>query len=400
MDIDRNILENLPINSDDPMFLAAECFRDTLIEIGVNEESAETARRTFLALKKNTLEKTQNKIRRIASRLSCKSSRSLHNFLPGEEQKGIAASSIIKQNSLDIAASSSKEVIESEQASMIEEKKSIDVANSADDSGHQSAETHIKYNLLDMLPYVPLNPVSEEEVAKMKEIEQKIVHKNKLDASHPKHVNSIILEGPISKFVNRHHNLVKRYIVLNSTCLFVYKDDLAFKRDPSKPQKVMPLREIAGVAQREYPAQQMLKSQNVTSLSANDTVYVMEIALTQGYQNIMSSIDNFQNVSVDGSKGGQKKLVQQPQQKTDFQHADDVGFVFVDIQMKIIQKWVKKVQAALDAILSEGQAPSGLVPKLAFAPPEAAIHFDSVKKEQEQDQCAADEEPQQIQTIN
>jgi len=61
--------------------------------------------------------------------------------------------------------------------------------------------------------------------------------------------------------------------------------------------------------------------------------------------------------------------------------------VFVDIQKKIIQKWVKKVQAALDAILSEGQAPSGLVvPKLALAPPEAAIQFDSgVKKEQEQD---------------
>ncbi len=58
MDIDRSMLENLPVNSDEPMFLAAECFRETLIEIGVNEESAETARRTFLALKKNTLEKT------------------------------------------------------------------------------------------------------------------------------------------------------------------------------------------------------------------------------------------------------------------------------------------------------------------------------------------------------
>ena len=129
----------------------------------------------------------------------------------------------------------------------------------------------------------------------MKEIEQKIVHKNKLDASHPKHANAIILEGPISKFVNRHHNLVKRYIVLNSSCLFVYKDDLAFKRDPSKPHVVMPLRELAGVAQREYPAQQMLKSQNVTSLHANDIVYVMEIAFKQSYHQIISSIDNYQN---------------------------------------------------------------------------------------------------------
>ena len=58
--------------------------------------------------------------------------------------------------------------------------------------------------------------------------------------------------------------------------------------------------------------------------------------------------------------------------------------MFVDIQQKTIQKWVKKVQAAIDA-LSEGQDPSDLVPKLALSPPEAAIQFDSVKKEQEQD---------------
>ena len=64
------MFKNLPINSDDPMFIAAECFRDTLLEIGVKEDSAEQARRTFLSLKRNTMEETQNKIRRIASRMS------------------------------------------------------------------------------------------------------------------------------------------------------------------------------------------------------------------------------------------------------------------------------------------------------------------------------------------
>ena len=54
------------------MFLAAECFRDTLIEIGVDEDSAENGRRTFLSLKKNTMEETQNKIRKIASKISLK----------------------------------------------------------------------------------------------------------------------------------------------------------------------------------------------------------------------------------------------------------------------------------------------------------------------------------------
>ena len=40
------------------MFFAAECFRETLIEIGVNEESAETARKTFIALKRSNAEDT------------------------------------------------------------------------------------------------------------------------------------------------------------------------------------------------------------------------------------------------------------------------------------------------------------------------------------------------------
>ena len=106
MDIDRTLLDNLPVNSDEPMFLAAECFRDTLIEIGVNEESAETARRTFLALKNNTLEKTQNKIRRIASRLSCKS---LSNSISVEESKGLVSRSFAKPNSADISSNPLKE---------------------------------------------------------------------------------------------------------------------------------------------------------------------------------------------------------------------------------------------------------------------------------------------------
>ena len=55
------------------MFLAAECFKDTLIEIGLDEESAETARKAFLTLKKNTMEETQNKISKIASKISFKS---------------------------------------------------------------------------------------------------------------------------------------------------------------------------------------------------------------------------------------------------------------------------------------------------------------------------------------
>ena len=68
------MLESLPVNSNEPMFIAAECLKDTLLEIGLGEDSAETARRAFLTLKKGSEEETLNKIRRIASKLSVKSS--------------------------------------------------------------------------------------------------------------------------------------------------------------------------------------------------------------------------------------------------------------------------------------------------------------------------------------
>lgn len=59
--------------------------------------------------------------------------------------------------------------------------------------------------------------------------------------------NSVIIEGPISKFLNRHHNIVKRYLVLNSVGIFVYKDLSAFQGFPTKPAMVMPFNEIVSV---------------------------------------------------------------------------------------------------------------------------------------------------------
>jgi len=91
--------------------------------------------------------------------------------------------------------------------------------------------------------------------------------------------NCVIMEGPISKFMNKHHNLVKRYLVLNQFGLFVYKDDIAFKSFPLKPAVVIPMGEIASINQREFSAQQMLKSQNATAFRGNEVVYVMEVAL-------------------------------------------------------------------------------------------------------------------------
>lgn len=60
-------------------------------------------------------------------------------------------------------------------------------------------------------------------------------------------MNRVIYESPISKFLNKHHNLVKRYLVLNGHGLFVYKDDLAFQSFPNRPSVVIPLNEILSV---------------------------------------------------------------------------------------------------------------------------------------------------------
>jgi hypothetical protein len=59
----------MPVNSDDPQFLASEVFRDTLLSFGVDEESANNARKHFLALKKDKYEETQDLFYRIASNL-------------------------------------------------------------------------------------------------------------------------------------------------------------------------------------------------------------------------------------------------------------------------------------------------------------------------------------------
>ena len=72
LEVDKMRLEGSQFDIDDPFCVAAECFRETLIEIGVDEVSAETARLTFLALKRTKMEDTQNQIRKIASRLQAK----------------------------------------------------------------------------------------------------------------------------------------------------------------------------------------------------------------------------------------------------------------------------------------------------------------------------------------
>jgi len=68
--LDEELLANPPVNSDDPQFLASEVFRDTLLSFGLDEDTANNARRLFLAVKKDKLEETQNAFFRVASQLN------------------------------------------------------------------------------------------------------------------------------------------------------------------------------------------------------------------------------------------------------------------------------------------------------------------------------------------
>ncbi len=74
LSIDEEIMNNIPINSDDPYFLASEVFRDTLLGFGVDEDGANNAKNLFLAIKKDKIEETSNLIFRIASKLDMESS--------------------------------------------------------------------------------------------------------------------------------------------------------------------------------------------------------------------------------------------------------------------------------------------------------------------------------------
>ena len=75
LDIERPNMDQVVAN--DPMNLAADCFKETFMEVGIDEDSAETARTAFLNMKKSSgvVEENQSWIMRMASKLSNKSSK-------------------------------------------------------------------------------------------------------------------------------------------------------------------------------------------------------------------------------------------------------------------------------------------------------------------------------------
>lgn len=50
-----------------PIYIAGDCFRDTLMDCGVDKDSADLARKAFISLRENKQEEVHNRMVRIAS---------------------------------------------------------------------------------------------------------------------------------------------------------------------------------------------------------------------------------------------------------------------------------------------------------------------------------------------
>ena len=63
--------------------------------------------------------------------------------------------------------------------------------------------------------------------------------------------NNVIFEGELSKYMERHKTLVKKYLVLVANALLIYKDNLSFRSFPSRVAIPIPLSEIQTVKIKE-----------------------------------------------------------------------------------------------------------------------------------------------------
>lgn len=211
----------MPVNSDDPQFLASEVFRDTLLSYGVDEQSANNARKHFLALKKDKYEETQDLFYRIASNLQNENEASLSGNVsiknPPSEFSFMVKNVDAEDNFVEESHKSSKE---SNKLSVKKKKE-------------------FKFILEDLLSYESgmfVQDKIEKEAAKMG-----------LKLQAPKEqmkLKYVLHHHEISMFVAQQKVVLKRYLVLTPKALVVYKDQGSFASNPLKPWMIVPLSEI------------------------------------------------------------------------------------------------------------------------------------------------------------
>ena len=111
-----------------------------------------------------------------------------------------------------------------------EEEKAME-HNQPSFASAEEYKKEFKYNLIDMLPstYESSSNAPEHAKDRKRKTNNGTSNGKKKRQEQP---NKVILDGPISKFIQKYHSLVKRYLVLNQNALFVYKDNLAFQSVP------------------------------------------------------------------------------------------------------------------------------------------------------------------------
>lgn len=174
----------------------------------------------------------------------------------------------------------------------------------------------------------------------------------------------VIMEGSLSKFMDKSSNIVSKYLVLNSVALFIYKDDIAYTTFPKRPSAVMPLTEIQQVESHTLsPQEQQAKNR--------DLIYVLDVVLKQSYSKIVSNITDFRiDLPDEANKKDKKGAKQQsmPQQnkkgKGNQDGKSDISFHFIDADKNYILKWfhtlTKYVEQAKSRLEKELQAGSAL----------------------------------------
>ena len=107
-----------------------------------------------------------------------------------------------------------------------EEEKAVIDHNRPSFASAEEYKTEFKYNLIDMLPctYEGVNAPENAKDRKRKTQGGQPTGKRK----RQEQPNKVIIDGPISKFIQKYQSLVKRYLVLNQHAMLIYKDNLAF----------------------------------------------------------------------------------------------------------------------------------------------------------------------------
>lgn len=119
------------------MYLAAQCFRDTLIEVNVPEESVEKAFKAFLSLKKKrtVVDSSYNEVIKIASKISSQLSKNLSFKSLGNKSNAPEETKQESRQNLPLCSSSNEDSSGTPELAENEEEKCENIQPSFNSEG-------------------------------------------------------------------------------------------------------------------------------------------------------------------------------------------------------------------------------------------------------------------------